>query len=138
MLQAVSIASLVFAGCSLVYAFIALIQDYNLAKEVKTAFNQANETAEAASKTLTGTEGGQGLAPGVQAQAAFSGAAEYLEALGAFAEGLSKLKQGLAAMVIALAFAVLAATAGGIDDKVADPDTTASTSRSAVVAPGSE
>jgi hypothetical protein len=134
MLEIVSIVSLVFAAFSLIYAFFALIQDYTLAKEVKEGLAQAKETASAAAKAATGESGAPSLAEGVQPQAAFGGAAEWLKALGAFAEGLSKLKQGLAAMVIALAFATLAAIAGGIEDKVADSDS-GSTSSTATIAP---
>lgn len=120
MLDVVVIVSLALAALCLLYAFIALIQDYKLDKEVKKGFESANEAAGAASKTAVGGAQREGLAAGVQPQAAFGGAAEYLKALGEFSTGLSKLRQGIAALVLALAFALLAAVAAGVEDKVAD------------------
>lgn len=121
MLEAVVIVSLVLAGVCALYGLLGLWREDEAEKEVKETGKQLAKTAKAAvNKTMGDEAAGTKLATGVEAHAAFSGSAEYLKALAAYAEALSKLKRDIAAFVLSLSFLLVATTAAGIDEKFAD------------------
>jgi hypothetical protein len=128
MLSIVSVASLIGAGACIVYGFIAMIREGDLEKKVKSAVEDATQTGTQATAAVKAD--GAGLAGGVTPQAALSGLGEYLKGLSALAESLSKLKQGVAALLLALAFVTFAGVAAGVEEKVegAAKDTPTSTS----------
>lgn len=133
MLIATAIASLLAAAACLAYAFLALLREKDTEKQVKDGLEHATALVAAARATATGGE--QGLAGDTKPELAFSGAAELVKGLGAFAEALSKLRQGLAALVLAFAFVIFAGVAAGIEEKVKDKTPTTSTTTEATPKP---
>jgi hypothetical protein len=131
MLNIVSVASLIGAGACIVYGFIAMTREGDLEMKVKSAVEDATQTGAQATAAVKAE--GTGLADGVTPQAALTGLGEYLKGLSALAESLSKLKQGVAALFLALAFVTFAGVAAGVEDKVegaaSSAVTDASTSR---------
>lgn len=134
MLIAVTIAAILFAGACVVYGFIALYRDKEVHDAVKQAGQNvaeaASELSRQASQAVGAGAGAGGAAPApvglagqAQPQAAvsvLSGATELLKGLASFSDSLSKLKQGIAALVIALALMLLAAATASIEDKIDD------------------
>lgn len=121
MLEVVVWVSLALAVVCALYGLMGFFKEDPAEKEVKDTGKELAKTAKAAVNKTVGDETAEGkLATGVEPQAAFSGASEYLKALAAYAEALSKLKRDIAAFVLALSFLLVATTAAGIDDKFVD------------------
>jgi len=119
MLEATVIVSLVLAVLCAIYGFWAFLKEPQVEKDVKESAKKATEAADKAAEATTGAGT---LAGGVTPQAAFSGPTEYLKALAAFSDSLSKLKRDVAAFVLSLAFLLVATAGAGIEDKVKDQD----------------
>jgi len=130
MLTAVSICSLIAAALCIIYGFIALRKESGAEKELKQAITNTSKAASAAAQTLATADSNDpatakenlGIAGGV------------LKELSSLAEALSKLKQGVAALVLALAFVIFAGVAAGVEAKVESPS---STSTSTATSPSS-
>lgn len=118
MLEIVVVVALLLAIACAIYGFFAFIRETDEEKEVKAAAKEVSSVAKAAAQATKGE--GAGLAANVQPHAAFSGPAEYLKALAAFSDSLSKLKRDVAAFVLAMGFLLIAAVGAGIEDKVKD------------------
>lgn len=117
MLDAVVIGCLVGAGLCFVFAFIALYIDREQRTDIKATAEKLNATAVAAADAMNSPpDPSKPLT--VQPQAAFAGPAEYLKALAQLSDSLSKLRQAVAALVLALAFILVAAIGAGIEDKI--------------------
>ena len=116
------IVSLLLALVCAAYGLLAFFRETEAEKKVKQAAEELSETAKKAAKATTGdgTLGGE-----VNPNAAFAGPAEYLKALAAFSDSLSKLKRDVAAMVLSLAFLLVATVGAGINDKFTDKEATA-------------
>lgn len=127
-LSLVALVSLLVAIACVVYAFIALFMDRSAQQDAKTTASKLNETARTAAEAATSAGEAGGLADDFRPQAAWSGAGEYVKALAEWSEALSKLKQGIAALVIAFGLIVFAGIAAGIDAKVPDADGNGNTS----------
>lgn len=119
MLTAVSICSLIAAAACIVYGFFALKDESDAEKELKQAITDTSKAASAAAQTLATDSNNPatakenlGIAGGV------------FKELSSLAEALSKLKQGVAALVLALAFVIFAGVAAGVEEKVESPSST--------------
>lgn len=117
MLDVVVVVSLVLAVACAVYGFWAFLTEPPIEKDIKASATEANAAAKAAAQATTGQNT---LAGGTTPQAAFAGPTDYLKALAAFSEALSKLKRDVAAFVLSLAFLLVATVGAGIEDKVKD------------------
>lgn len=113
MLSSVVVISLVMVLALTVYAFCALPTELAAQRQVKAAAEKIAAAVEAGG-TATG-----GLAGQVQPQALSAGT-DFIKALAALGDSMSKLRTGTGALLLAFGILIFAGVAAGIDDKVPD------------------
>ncbi len=123
MLSFVIVVCAVAAIAALGFAFVALFRDDAAVEDAKETARAVNRAAVRAAEASVDAQSAAstGLGGASEAQAALAGGlTDYVKALATFADSMSKLRQGVAGLLIAFALLGLAGGLAAIDDKVDD------------------